>query len=344
MMKRKGILLFAVLIFVLTATFAWANENSGIQAFPIEDSVRQAEHLMVGMFGYSHEEAKSMRYEAKTEFGSNATDVQVNPLADSDDHFDLSYLWDGSLIEWKTIVPSCYSPSAQMISLAEACQQAYHLMIGLYGYDPQVAEQFRYEAIPHEDIHIIYVDVYPFPETDEYGEERFRLEYTEYGLLEYHKIPYILDFSAFYEMSKRIKRPFPWFTHEERAAYSKEYIPKEEAALRLKPSSADAISNYDFTRCVYGIPDESVLPEADALEIAREVLMESFGRSAEWTIYSGRESYFDITDPEKPLWKFFFTHFDGVEQKKYVVRLDAKTGEIVKAFEWNDACESHERY
>ena len=72
--------------------------------------------------------------------------------------------------------------------------------------------------------------------------------------------------------------------------------------------------------------------------------MESFGRSAEWTIHSGRESYFDVTDPEKPLWKFFFTHFDGVEQKKYVVRLDAKTGEIVKAFEWNDACESHERY
>ena len=93
-----------------------------------------------------------------------------------------------------------------------------------------------------------------------------------------------------------------------------------------------------------GTCDESVLPEADALEIAREVLMKSFGRSAEWTIHSGRESYFDITDPEKPLWKFFFTHFDGVEQKKYVVRLDAKTGGIVKAFEWNDACESHERY
>ena len=95
-----------------------------------------------------------MRYEAKTEFGSNATDVQVYPIANSDDHFDLAYLWDGSLIEWKTTVPSCYAPSAQTISLAEACQQAYHLMIGLYGYAPQVAEQFRYEAILHEDIQI----------------------------------------------------------------------------------------------------------------------------------------------------------------------------------------------
>ena len=131
-MKRKGILLFAVLIFVLMATSAWANENSGVQAFPIDDSVHQAEHLMVGMFGYSQEEAKLMRYEANTEYGSNATDVQVYPLANSDDHFDLSYLWDGSLIEWKTTVPSSYSPSAQTISLAEACQQAYHLMIGLY--------------------------------------------------------------------------------------------------------------------------------------------------------------------------------------------------------------------
>ena len=343
-MKRKCFFWGAMLTFILTITSAWANENSGIPAFPIEDSVRQAEHLMIGMFGYSEEDAKAMRYEATIEYGSNATDVQVYPLSNSDDHFDLAYLWDGSLIEWKTTVPSCYTPSAQTVSLDEVCQEAYHLMIGLYGYDPQMAAQFRYEAIPREDIHIIYVNVYPFPETDEYGEEHFHLEYAEYGLLKHHMIPNVLDFTPFYEMAKRVKRPFPWFTHEERAAYSKEYILKEEAALRLKPSSADAISNYDFTRCVYGVPDESVLPEADALEIAREVLMESFGRSAEWTIHSGRESYFDVTDPEKPLWKFFFTHFDGVEQKKYVVRLDAKTGEIVKAFEWNDACESHERY
>ena len=157
-------------------------------------------------------------------------------------------------------------------------------------------------------------------------------------------IPDVLDFSPFYEMAKRVKRPFQWFTHEERAAYSKEYMSKEEAALRLKPSSADAIANYDFTRCVYGVPDESVLPEAAALEMAQGVLMKRFGRSEEWITHAGREAYFDVTDPERSLWKFFFTYSDGAEKKRYVVRLDAKTGETVKAFEWNDACESYERY
>lgn len=343
-MKGKGLFAVAVLALVLLVTSAWAEDDSGIHFFPIEDSIRQAEHLMVGMFGYSEEEAKTMRYEATHEPGSTGTEVQVYPLADSDDYFYLVYWWDGSLMEDRIIVPSCHTLPVQTISHDSALQAAYHLMIGLYGYDPQVAMEFRYEAISHEDIHLIHVNVYPFPETDEYGTEHFNLEYTEYGLLMSKVLPDILDFSPFYEMEKQLKRPFPWFSHEEKAAYSKEYICKEEAVLRLKPSSADAIFNYDFTRCVYGVPDESVLLEDTALEIAQGVLMERFGRSAEWAIQSGWESYFDVTDPERPLWKFHFTHFDGVEHRQYVVRLDAKTGEIVKAFEWNDDYESYEKY
>ena len=134
--------------------------------------------------------------------------------------------------------------------------------------------------ISHADIHIIHVNVYPFSETDKYGKEHFNLEYDENLKLVNHVLPDILDFTPMYDMAKRAGRPFPWFTHEERAAYSKEYIPKEEAILRLKPSSADAIANYDFTRCVYGIPDESVLPEDDALEIAQNV----FINETIWTI------------------------------------------------------------
>lgn len=343
-MKRKGFFAITILTLVLWVTSAWADEDSGIHSFPIEDSIRQAEHLMVGMFGYSEEEAKAMRYEATIEPESIATEVQVYPLADSDDYFYLVYWWDGSLMEERTIVPSCYTLPTQTISHDRALQAAYHLMIGLYGYDPQVAMEFRYEAVSYEDIHLIHVNVYPFPETDEYGTEHFNLDYAEYGLLMSKVLPDILDFTPYYNMVKQVGRPFSWFTHEERAAYSKEYIRKEEAVLRLKPSSADAIFNYDFTRCVYGIPDESVLPEADALNMARGVLMERFGRSAEWTTNAGLESYFDVTDPEKPLWKFYFTYFDGVERKQYVVRLDAKTGEIVKAFEWNDDYKSYERY
>ena len=129
-----------------------------------------------------------------------------------------------------------------------------------------------------------------------------------------------------------------WFTHEERAVYSQVFIPKVEAAMRLNPFSFDVLAHYDYTRCVYGIPAQSDLPEETALEIARGVLIDSFGRSDEWVQNAGTESYFDISDPNQPLWKFFFTHWDGVEQRQYVVRLQAETGEVIKAFEYTSNC------
>lgn len=135
---------------------------------------------------------------------------------------------------------------------------------------------------------------------------------------------------------------------EEKAAnsayHSQVFIPKVEAAMRLNPFSFDVLAHYDYTRCVYGIPAQSDLPEETALEIARGVLIDSFGRSDEWVQNAGTESYFDISDPNQPLWKFFFTHWDGVEQRQYVVRLQAETGEVIKAFEYTSDCESYERF
>ena len=202
MMKKAYFLVSMMLI--LWAASTWAEDEPESLAYPKEDSIRLAEHLMVGMFGYSQEEARSMRYEASIEPWSVATDVQVYPQADSDSHFDLGYFNDGSLIEWKTVVPLSYAPYERTISPAEAGQEAYHLMIGLYGYDPEVAEQFRYELVFQEGVDIIYVNVYPFSETDEYGEEHFHLEYTDYGLLEHYTIPDILDFSPFYESTSPV--------------------------------------------------------------------------------------------------------------------------------------------
>ena len=61
-------------------------------------------------------------------------------------------------------------------------------------------------------------------------------------------------------------------------------------------------------------------------------------------LYEADGEYFDISDPNQPLWKFFFTHWDGVEQRQYVVRLQVETGEVIKAFEYTSDCESYERF
>lgn len=335
-MKKQMILLLLLLLLSLTAFCAHAEI---MDCFPEEKAANSAYHLMVGMFGYTEAEAQALRYETSIEDGSIATDVSVYPPFPSDACFSLSYLGDGSL-NANTTVPDWYTVPSHPTSSDDVILAARHLMTGLYGYTPKVAEQFQYQAVAHPDIHWIDVFVYPFPDM----EECFSLGYNECGLLMSEVLPDILDFGAYASYVKEVGRPFMWFTHEERAVYSQVFIPKVEAAMRLNPFSFDVLAHYDYTRYVYGIPAQSDLPEETALEIARGVLIDSFGRSDEWVQNAGTESYFDISDPNQPLWKFFFTHWDGVEQKQYVVRLDAKTGEIVKAFEWNDDYESYERY
>ena len=334
-MKKQMILLLLFLLLSLTAFCAHAEI---MDCFPEEKAANSAYHLMVGMFGYTEAEAQALRYETSIEDGSIATHVSVYPPFPSDACFSLSYLGDGSLNDNIT-VPDWYTVPSHPTSSDDVILAARHLMTGLYGYTPKVAEQFQYQAVAHPDIHWIDVFVYPFPDM----EECFSLGYNECGLLMSEVLPDILDFGAYASYVKEVGRPFMWFTHEERAVYSQVFIPKVEAAMRLNPFSFDVLAHYDYTRCVYGIPAQSDLPEETALEIARGVLIDSFGRSDEWVQNAGTESYFDISDPNQPLWKFFFTHWDGVEQRQYVVRLQAETGEVIKAFEYTSDCESYSK-
>ena len=214
------------------------------------------------------------------------------------------------------------------------------MMIGYYGYQEQVANRFRYEAIDHTDIQRVHVNVYPFEESGEH----FSLEYEKDGRLASSIPPDILDFSSYTDFLKETKRTFMWFTHEERAAYSQAYIPKVEAAMQLNPYSNDVLLNYNYTRCVYGIPNASCIAEDEAKHIANRILFDQFGCSSEWIRGATCGSYFDVTDEHKPLWKFYLYNANDFENRKYVIRLAAQTGEVVEAFEWTDACAEYEKY
>ncbi|HIU15038.1 MAG TPA: hypothetical protein IAC49_01175, partial [Candidatus Ventricola intestinavium] len=123
-----------------------------------------------------------------------------------------------------------------------------------------------------------------------------------------------------------------FYTHEQRAAYSQIYIPKVEAARRLNPRSAEVKYHSLFTNHVYGVPTPEDLPEEEAMEIARNALVKEFGCTWDWLrVGSG---YFDITDPDAPLWKLLAVHSDEKEVwDRYIVRVNARTGEVVAAFE-----------
>lgn len=147
-----------------------------------------------------------------------------------------------------------------------------------------------------------------------------------------------------------------FMTHEGRAKYSEVLRPLAAARQAEDPeryAREAGISLMATFRFVYGVPDDTVLPEADALALAQRALVAQMGLDeAEIPFFSRRmQTYFDVTDPARPLWKFFFwmpspydpdddyvqavKDYYGEDPERmpnYKVELDARTGEVVRAF------------
>lgn len=208
----------------------------------------------------------------------------------------------------------------------DAILGAHHLMTEVYDYDADVADTFRYEVCPGDEG--FEVRVYPFPEMEEHFTVVFQTDGT---LLDAVK-PEILDFSAYDRQVYESHKTFFMYTLEEKAAYSEEYIPKVEALLRLKPDY-DGI-HYHYTRSRYGLPGEDDLPEERAWEIAKQAAMDRLALDADWfDEHVWHQTFFDVTDPACTLWKFYIGS-NRPGKGKYVIRLNSKTGDVVKAFEY----------
>lgn len=150
---------------------------------------------------------------------------------------------------------------------------------------------------------------------------------------------------------------FNRMSHESRALWSQTIRPLVQKKQQDDPSffhdeigDASLLSTIAF---MYGLPDEKAMTEAEALALAERALVEVLGRDAEEVpFYTHRmHTYYDITDPEKPLWKFFFqmpNEYDsdkayaadlvayygknGERRLNYKVEINAYTGEIVNAY------------
>jgi hypothetical protein len=162
---------------------------------------------------------------------------------------------------------------------------------------------------------------------------------------EYTKDPLLLVEEVFYE---KYGRPEDDIGHEARARYSQEIVP---IIRQLAEKYPDFYIAYMMapTMFVYGIPDENALSEKEAQALAEDVLVNELGRKQEELQFFTHKIrvFYDITNPEKPLWKFLFSDphmyedeaaviaYYGKQQKNYPpfykVEMDAFTGEITKA-------------
>lgn len=137
---------------------------------------------------------------------------------------------------------------------------------------------------------------------------------------------------------------------EEKAAYSRKNKPLIDQFLLENPEYAEMLQKrydagesgfpvyYETTRHVYGLPDEKAISQDAAQAIGYQAILDQFGLDGD-VLASARvvNVYYDVTDPQKPLWKFFYntmTDETGPEEAwGYFVSINAYTEEIESCYE-----------
>ncbi|MCL1964593.1 MAG: hypothetical protein FWF69_05990 [Firmicutes bacterium] len=153
---------------------------------------------------------------------------------------------------------------------------------------------------------------------------------------------YIDTVSAGYQFSQTIRRNYIstaggemrfyelgfWdMTHEERAEFSKKWIPLVEeflAANPYTPSPGDEF--YMATRCIYGVPGKTNISEDDAVKIAGDFIETVRGEKFDTQC---RGAFFDITNSANPKWKFLIASGNTYDNfKLFKVIIDADLGNV----------------
>lgn len=169
----------------------------------------------------------------------------------------------------------------------------------------------------------------------------------------YEKDPLLQIPRAFYEEYGDFYR----MSHAARARFSREVVP---VLLQLAEKYPEYYPPFTLAPTVftYGVPDEGALPEKEARAIAERELSSAFGyQEEEVRLFAHRmRVYYDITDPQRPLWKVFSLRPSQYDMDKsytdaviayygrndknyppvnYKFEMDAFTGEVLRAIPVN---------
>lgn len=153
--------------------------------------------------------------------------------------------------------------------------------------------------------------------------------------------PLQVQFTSFMEDRSYAYRYFGALTIEDKALFSKEFRDK---ALQYIAEHSDYDNNWviGITAFRYGLPTEQNISYQDALTIANQILRDEFHVPEELITYYLSKTcvYFDITDEELPLWKFYYDdssipieikdkYYADETTACYKVELNAETGDII---------------
>ncbi len=141
----------------------------------------------------------------------------------------------------------------------------------------------------------------------------------------------------YYAMAEKAGNPnLQGWSLEEKAEFSNKMRDRILTALEqgrlqdLKRGESPVMVMIAAAHYVYGIPDALAISADDALKAARKAIRESGGYSeqeAESFHQSGM--FYDVTDSEKPVWRFVFQPQKRFDMVIYRVEIDAKTGSII---------------
>lgn len=165
--------------------------------------------------------------------------------------------------------------------------------------------------------------------------------------------PLVQDINAFYAKYERANPRF--MSLEDKALYSEMFRHRVLEKVAQDPDFFSPAEQAAFV-FAYGMPDADAISQEEALAIAEGVLAEEMGYT-EREIYfvvhdclAYNRFYYDVTDPETPLWKFVFpvpgTYWTSEAFQKEVavyygespyrrpakVEIDAYTGEVKTAY------------
>ncbi len=135
--------------------------------------------------------------------------------------------------------------------------------------------------------------------------------------------------------SEKVEFFFPW-TLEEKAEFSRVWKPIVDDYVSSHPYfHGEGSVAYEASRYVYGLPDPSHVTEVDALLKARAEVV-ALGGKKETLSERQVSTFFDITNPEEPIWKFtfsiVFSEQGAGNDEMYRVIIDAVTGSVKDAF------------
>lgn len=131
---------------------------------------------------------------------------------------------------------------------------------------------------------------------------------------------------------------------EEKAMLSQSMKPEIDAFLAANPEYAKYLEErgygpeyYNITRHTYGLPDDRAIAQDEAQKIAHDAILSQLKAEQAYLDGAGKINvYYDVTDSERHLWKFFFNTSNLAVYPEdswgYFVSLDAYTGEIVKIY------------